>query len=175
MWFMLPLSEMIKMETKQKTIEEKIAEAEIQMPGVAKMLGRYSDATWGMHWSGGPTGVAYLETDQYKVVVAKINEHEWSEDGGGIQWKEWLQVYCMPKTPRDTLKGIGKYVSQQIVTRHMSNPNQDREELWGFRNAYAVAIDASRIKIAWAKEEGELGPEYTIDLNKIEDAKQEAD
>jgi hypothetical protein len=166
---------MIKMETQKNELETKIEEAERQMPGVAKMLGRYSNATWGMHWSGSPTDIKYIETDEYKVIVAKINEHEWSEDGGGIQWKEWMTVYCMPKTPRDTLRGIGKYVSQQIVTRHMSNPNKDRTDLWHFHKVYAEVIDASRIKIAWAKEEGELGPEYTIDLNKIEDAKQEAD
>jgi len=150
---------------------EKILE---KMPSkLSGALKPYDGATWGMHWNGHAEDVVYGETENYKVVVAKWDQHDWNDGGGGIQWTEWLSVYFTKKGTED----LHVLVPKKIVTRDMHDPHKDLNYLMGFNYAGLEAKEGDDVTVYWKNEAGEIGEgtshTYSLDdeLNRIESEK----
>lgn len=144
----------------RRSLDETVRMIEGKMPGIKKLMERYSGATWGMHWNGAIENAAYLETDKYKVAAAKWEEHDWCEDGGEIQWTECVTVYYMPKNGTE----IKKITPEQIITRDRNNFYQDKRNLWKYNYVSLEAITSNEVEVAWADEKGKKGPTYRVKL-----------
>ena len=123
-----------------------------------------------MHWSGSPADVAQIQTADYKVIAAKWEEHEWSEDGGGIAWKCWASIYIQPTGQDAPLKRVR---APTISTRDQHNADYDRRDLWGYNNVSVKDLGNNKVEVAWADNKGNLGPTYTYDLNEEYNKKDE--
>jgi len=149
--------------TKEKSLEQKMKEANEKLPGVDKMLQPSSYATWGMHWNGHPEDIKSLETKNYQIVAAKWDEHEWSEDGGGIQWNEWLSVHYKPKGSEENIRSL---TTERIITRDMHSASNDRESLWPYNYVGIKALEGSEIEVSWQNEKGDSARSYIINLEE---------
>lgn len=114
-----------------------------------------------MYWRSKPTGAVYGETQDYKVVVAKWNEHEWSTDGGGIQWKEWLEIYFTKKGAED----ISVLKTEEIVTRDQYHESKDKRYLWFFDDAGLIVQDKNSIVVSWKNKDGDSVKPYRFSLD----------
>lgn len=142
-------------------LEGLIAEIKKRVPGIAEHLKGYSNATWGMHWSGGPEDVTYIETPEYHIVGSKWEEHHYSEDGGGIQWKEWAELHYQKK-------GTGEIKTKkggEVITRHQYNPNLDEQGLWPYNYISVELAGKNSVSIAWTDRDGNKEQSYAIRLS----------
>lgn len=144
-----------------KSLEKKLKDVEKNLVGVGDQLKPYSVATWGMHWNGAPEDVEYLETDRYQIVAAKWEEHHWSEDGGGVQWTEWLSLHYKKRGSKEEIR---KIETDKIVTRDQQSASKDRRDLWPYDFVGVRLLSPTRIEVSWVDEEGNKGPTYKLKL-----------
>ncbi len=152
------------MTTTATTLEAKIQEMEVKMPGVSKMLQpkQGSEDIRGLdrHYTVDPTDVAYTETEKYKVVATKWEEHNWYNEVGGIEWIGWLRVYHQPKEGG----GIKVALTPSIKTRDANNTAYDKPTLWGYDSVSLQPLEDDTVRIAWANKNGHEGPAYELHL-----------
>jgi len=144
-----------------KPLEEKLKDVETNLSGVRDQLKPYSNATWGLHWDRSPEDVEYLETDRYQIVVAKWEEHEWSESGGGIQWKEWLSLHYREKGSEGEIRQIK---TDKIVLRDKHSASKDRRDLWPYNFVGVQPLSPTQVEVSWVDEAGNKGLTYKLDL-----------
>ena len=149
----------------EKSLEQKLKEANEKLPGLAETLKPYSGATWGMHWNGHPEDVKYLETKNYQIAAARWDEHEWDEGGGGIQWNGWLSVHYKQKNSQGKIQGLS---TQKVVTRDRYDAHKDKTHLWGHSCVGIEALDDNQIKVSWENGKGEKVLSYTVNLKTKE-------
>jgi len=147
--------------TTTKSLEQ-LFEIETKMPGIIKKISEITQggATWGMHWIPQATDSKYLETDKYCIYATKIDKHQWSEDGGGIEWSGRLTLFYKSKDA-DTLKRID---TERIVTRDKYDSKNDKTSLWRFEYVGITALCDDKIKASWLDSEGKEGPTYELKL-----------
>jgi hypothetical protein len=150
-----------------KTLEEKLNDAESNLPGVRDQLKPHNFGSWGTYWKGAPEDVEYIETDRYQIVAAKWERHSWSEYGGGVEWTEWVSVHYREKGSEGK---IPKLETEQIVTRDGENSRKDRNDLWPYNFVSVESTGPTQIEVAWADQEGNKGPTYKLDLEKKPDS-----
>ncbi|GEM_PF-5975276 len=147
------------MTTTATTLEAKIQEMEVKMPGVSKMLQKKAFGLAPHYRTSWPTDVAYAETENYKVVAAKWTEHAWSKLGGGVQWNGFCEVYSR-------LKGSegGFLIDDPIRTtiRDQYDAQKDKPELWGHTFVCIQHLEGDKVRVAWADKDGREGPAYEV-------------
>jgi len=153
-----------KMENEQ-TLAEKIEEAEKFLPGIKKLLEPDEGGYGGMNWNYAPRDVAYLETDRYKMVAAKWEEHSWSEDGGGVQWEEWFSLFYLLKGSKGEIKQLK---TEKIVTRDIQDECKDRRDLWPYIFVGVQLLGQNRVEIFGLNNSGKKGLAYKFDLESGE-------
>ena len=148
------------------SLEEHIKQIEKKLPGIQEHLKPYSGATWGIHWNAGVEDIDYIETDKYKVAVAKWEQHDWYEEGGGIQWTEWLEFYFENKErPQDDVQ---KEKINPIVTRDRYEPRKDRQYYWPLNYVSITKAEDNKITVYWHDRDEKEGIRYQFDLDKKE-------
>lgn len=146
------------------SLEEKLNDAEIHLPGVREKLKRNKGGAWGSYWDGAPQDLEYCETDEYRVVVAKWKEDSWSAEAGchsGVGFKEWLSVYYRPKGSEREIKQLE---TEKILTRDYYNPSYDKTHLRPYRFVGVQPLEPARVKVAWVDETGNEGLTYELEL-----------
>jgi len=144
----------------EKTLREKLNEAEVNLSGVSKQLEPYERAV-DRHRNGSIEDVEYLETDLYQIVAAKWEEHNWSLYEGAVQWEEWLSLHYRRKGYDGKIKQLK---TEKIVTRNRYDPKKDKTYLWSHDFVSIQSLGPSKIEIAWVDEAGNKGPIYELDL-----------
>ncbi|MCX6748236.1 MAG: hypothetical protein NT076_01385 [Candidatus Pacearchaeota archaeon] len=141
-------------------LKQKIRDIEAKFPGIRNRVRSYRDCGWGLNTTGMLEDIAYAETNRFQVVASKWEEHEWCDDGGGIEWKEWLRVYYKEKAG----EVIRRIETKKVTTRDQHEPSKDLRYLWPYDFVSIRKLGGDRIKVAWANEAGEEGPSYKIKL-----------
>lgn len=142
-------------------LEEKLKNAEANLPGVRDKLKPFGGASWGMHWKSAPEDIKYLETDKYQIVAAKWEQHEWSEYGGRVGWIDWVSLYYQEKGCKEEIREIG---TKGFVTRDRESPDKDRRDLWPYHFVEVQPLGQTQVEVAWVDESGNKGPKYKLDL-----------
>lgn len=150
------------MTTTAMTLETKIQEMEAKMPGVGTMLEAQKGGYFDMHFSRRPQDVTYTETEKYRVVATKWEDHTWCDvpGSGGIEWQGYLTVCYQSKEGGK----IENYSTEKIVTRDMHDAYKDLPSLWPRRFVHIQPLAGNRIHVAWADKDGKEGPRYELDL-----------
>ena len=142
----------------EKTIEEKITEAEEHLPGVEKILKRVSERG-GKHYREHPTDVEYLGVGEHKVVAAKWESRYWNEFKGGVGTNEWVALYHFG--PEGEIKKIS---TNEIRTRDQYDSRFDKRDMLYHDYVSLEALADDKVEVAWANKDGKKGPTYTIKL-----------
>jgi len=140
-------------------LEKKIEEVKGKMPGIEGYLKPRSCATWGTHSNSNVEAVDYKENEEYRIAAAKWEEHLWNEDGGGIAWNIWAELYVQKKGE----EGVQKLKKEQINVRHQYDQNQDKRHYWGL-NVRITEIDGNKVGVEMYNSEA--GIKQDFDLNE---------
>lgn len=153
------------MTTTETTLEAKIQEMEVKIPGVARFIQQHT-RTWRVGpnvFEAWPTDIAYAETEKYKVAAAKWEDKRYELKGsGGIEWNGYVEIYAQLKGS----EGEGTLLIDNpwpITTRDMYDPQKDRRELWGYTFVRIQPLEGNKVRVAWADKDGREGPAYEVE------------
>jgi hypothetical protein len=146
----------------KKPLEEKLKEIYTAMPEVKPPLEPYRMASWGMHWSGSVQDAALIKVGEYTVAAAKWEEHEYSEDGGGIQWNEWVSCNYQKKGGK-----LHEQKQNAIVTRDRNTASKDRRDLWEYDYVKITPDGDKKVRVSWCDAKGREGPGIDVKLEEL--------
>ncbi|MBT4446983.1 hypothetical protein HON71_03960 [Candidatus Woesearchaeota archaeon] len=148
-----------KMKT-EKTMDEKIAEAETFLPGINKTIKPGGWVSWGRYCKSHPEDLEFLETEQYKVVAVKWKSREWNDYHDGVGINEWVTLHYFGED--NELKEI---VPEKIVVGDQYDSQKYRADLL-FKYHYVglEALADDKVEVAWVKHDGTKGPTYVVEL-----------
>jgi len=144
-------------------LEQRLREAEAKLPNLREHLKPYSGGFFDEYYNVRIDDATYLETNNYNVVVANMNEHSWSDCGGGISWSVWLSVHYRGKKDE---KEIILLETEKIRIRSREGSAGDKRHLWGYSFVFAQHTSEDQIEVAWANEEGDKALTYRINLGE---------
>lgn len=136
----------------EKTLEQKLDEAEEKMPGMKKLL-QNSQSNYG--WSASNnyvTDVEYLRAFRHQVVAVKRMIHTWrgiqSGNDGGIEWVSYSKLYYI----KDGETEIKAVAGPMVKTRDAFNPEEDRPEFFGFNYIQLRWPGYDEIRFSWTND-----------------------
>jgi len=148
---------------REASLEEKLKNAETQMPGVWDQLKPYDfgSRSYSSFHAGAIQDLEYVETEKYQVVAAKWDEHYYG-GRGGIEWSEWVSIHYREKGSRE----IKQTKTERIETRNRYDAREDKKHLWPYNFVKIEVLESDQVKVSWADENGETlsEVEYTIKL-----------